>query len=140
MKLAVFGSRKVASVKPVLDYLEPRFDPEVTLMSGGAMGVDTAAESYWQGCGGKIISLRVLRTNEGEFAVQRWEPSEALVWVPEALLTFADWKSAAYYRSWLMADEANIGVAFWNGRSSGTSLTLDRFRAQGKSCPVHSLT
>lgn len=136
MKIAVFGSRNFHDLSLVDDYLEPRFDSTITLMSGGAAGVDQRAETAWQSMGGKVISLRPKKLQDGTYGYERWDMGERMVWSPDQL-TFTEWYMAAHMRSWAMADEADLGVAFWDGSSRGTSLTIDRLHAQDKKVAIH---
>lgn len=137
MKVAVFGSREGFTYEEVRDYLEPRFRADVTLVSGGAPGVDTWAENTWRLLGGHVISLRPVKIDLDSYAVERWETEEQRVFVPLGQPEWADFKSAAYYRDMLLADEGDRGVAFWHNFSRGTSHTIDAFKAEGKECAIH---
>lgn len=137
MNLAVFGSHKGGINRTLIeDYLTERFDPRVTVFSGGAAGVDTYAEEVWGQLGGTVISFRPRRIKgTDEFSYERHilEPGKPpVVWRPNDALTFLDWESAAFYRSWVMADEAERGVCWIHGWSPGSRFTIDRLRAQGK--------
>lgn len=78
----------------------------VTIVSGGARGVDTAAENAAREFG---MSLKV------------WK---------------ADWatygKRAGMVRNRQIVDDVDCVVAFWDGFSKGTKHTIDEARAAGK--------
>ena len=139
MKIAVFGSRHGVSRDVVVDYLRPRFDPRITVVSGGAPGVDSFAEQGWQSLGGHVISLRPRKLENGSWAVERWETEAGLYWIPDDLPTFEDFTSAATFRDMLLAEEGERGVAFRHARSRGTGHTIDFFAAAGKPCAVHEV-
>lgn len=137
MNIGVFGSREGIPDSIVIDYLEPRFREDVTLISGGAKGVDTAAEVYWRLRGGEVLSLRPVK-RPGFWTVERWEIGvQPRVYVMGNELEFEDWQSAIWWRSMLIAAIADQGVAFWDGRSRGTAATIDFFKAERKTCSVH---
>lgn len=136
MKIAVFGSRNFHDLSLVDEYLKARFDPSIVLMSGGAKGVDERAETVWQSLGGPVVSLRVKKLQDDSYGYERWDMGERMVWTPDQL-SADDWTSALFLRSWIMADEADRGVAFWDGESRGTSFTIDRFNAQVKPVAIH---
>lgn len=145
VKVAVFGSREGISAMRVNLWIAKLWDkqgPDTTLVSGGAPGVDTAAEQTWLAFGGQLVSFRPKKLSgdllhEDVWGVEVWKigGEQQAVYVPREEPTFSDFKSAANYRDLLIAEYADRGVAFWNGRSRGTSGTIDAFRAEGK--PVH---
>ncbi len=137
LKIAVFGSRKGWTYEEIAEYLEPRFRPDVTLVSGGAEGVDSFAETVWQTLGGHIISFRVKKISLDDYSFEKWDSREMMVNTPPGHPEWADWVSAAYYRDTLIAEEADRGVAFWANHSRGTAHTMDAFVAEGKPCSVH---
>lgn len=138
MKIAVFGSREGFDSETIRAYLAPRFDPTTILVSGGARGVDSFAEQAWQSLGGNVISLRPTVLSGGCWAVERWESNEGRVFIPVGEPEWADFKSAAFYRNMLIAEEADAGVAFHANNSRGTWSTRDAFEAEGKPCSVHT--
>lgn len=105
-------------------------------MSGGADGTDKAAESEWMQLGGKVLSIRVKRIEDGVFGTQEWRLGS---WehcevrdMPEEP-TWADFPSAAFYRDSLIAERARRVVAFFsNHRTSGTQVTLDFAAGYGR--------
>ncbi len=137
LKIAVFGSRKGWTYEEIAEYLEPRFRADVTLVSGGADGVDNFAETFWQTAGGHIVSFRVKKLDLDSYSFERWDSSTMMVTTPPGHPEWADWVSAAFYRDMLIAEEADRGVAFWANHSRGTSGTIDAFAAEQKPCSVH---
>lgn len=137
MKIGVGGSRTGINDQVVIDYLTPRFRPDVLLYSGGCKGVDLVAEQTWQQLGGHVISLRPVKVDD-YWTVERWEMLDTFrVWIDPSGLTFLDFAGAAWYRNVLMAGETDRGVMFWDGRSRGTSNTIDAYKAENKPCAVH---
>ena len=78
----------------------------VTIISGGAKGVDTAAEQA---------------AVEFDLSLKVWK---------------ADWatygKRAGMVRNRQIVDDADCVIAFWDGFSSGTKHTIEEARARGK--------
>lgn len=121
-KLAIVGSRDYPDLGQVSAYLdlfcseqeqyrmapsttaegypEPGYDPMPVLISGGARGADSAAVEY------------------GKRA-----------WNLEAIVFPAEWDKhgtkAGFIRNKLIVDAADFIVAFWDGESRGTKLTID---------------
>jgi hypothetical protein len=137
MKVGIFGSRDGVPQEVVAQYLAPRFNPSIILVSGGARGVDSFAEQAWQSLGGNIISLRPVRLDPDRWAVERWETKEQRVYIPLGHPEWADFNSAAFYRDMLIAEESDRGVAFRHNYSRGTGHTITFFETLGKPCAVH---
>lgn len=110
------------------------------MVSGGAKGADTFAETGWRRLGGAVISYRAQQTAFGSFGVMKYELRDnppAQVWDLTVLghPTWEQIEGALFYRTMIVADECERCVAFWNGRSAGTRNTIDLFKGRGK--PVH---
>lgn len=107
MKVAVVGGRDFADTKLLADTLDQvrSFD---CLVSGKARGADSLAESY------------------------------ADLWNIPKIIHVPEWKKygkgAAFIRNQLIIDDADIVVAFWDGKSKGTKDSIDR--ADKKGVPV----
>lgn len=142
MKVAVVGSRKWVGLSRVEAFMGLLWNnhPGAIVVSGGAQGVDKAAELAWLGFGGSVISFRPNKLGLEEYAVNRYEFKDGLgAVVPLELFghpTWATFEGAAFYRNMLIAEEADRGVAFWDGRSGGTAGTIDSFRAEGKEIDI----
>ena len=98
LRLAVVGSREWTDAHFITEYLNS-FPEDITLVSGGARGVDKIAETYAKDRG--------------------WE----------TLIILADWsqgKGAGFARNADIIANADVVVAFWDGSSKGTKNTIDR--------------
>src|SRR6266704_1465684 len=58
-RLLVTGPRDVTDDYAVAKILRPRFSPELTLVTGGARGVDTISARLWREWGGQVEGCRV---------------------------------------------------------------------------------
>ena len=114
MKVAVVGSRDFDD----FDYLSAILDctrnlPGIDLIiSGGARGADRLAEQY---------------------AKQHTIPIK---------IFYAEWdkygKSAGYRRNIDIINEAEMVIAFWDGKSKGTKHSIDLAKKQGKLISVYT--
>lgn len=108
MKIAVVGSREFKDIKFIETILLQHFDGQLlygdilyteVLISGGARGVDSIAESFWKKHNGKTIIFK------------------------------PDWdkygKRAGFLRNELIINEAERVIAFWDGESKGTKHSID---------------
>jgi hypothetical protein len=104
-KIAVVGSRDYKNLHRVRDVIN-MLPPDTIIVSGGARGVDSAAE-HWA----KARNLQVR-------------------------IFMADWKQhgkrAGFLRNMDIEHEADECIAFWDGRSKGTMHTVGLFRKAGK--------
>ena len=93
-------------------YLEKRIQSgeQIVIISGGARGADTLGEQY---------------ATEKGFTVDKHP---------------ADWnkngKAAGYIRNKEMVDIADAVIAFWDGKSKGTSHTINLAESKGIPCKV----
>ena len=145
MIVAVFGSRKGITEERVTEYLAPRFDPETILVSGGADGVDSFAERYWLERGGKVLSYRPIQFKSESYGVQlfklgSWPEGPSVTTLTHPNPEWRTYNSALTYRSMLVAEVAERGVAFLANRSPGTSRTVGFFQAEGKPCVIKEET
>ena len=108
-KIAVVGSREGISYSVVADKLEVVFNHyngAITIVSGGARGVDSHA--------------------------YRWAGNKGV----DVMVFPADWathgRSAGMRRNANIINEADVVLAFWDGQSPGTRNSIDRARAAGK--------
>lgn len=124
MKIAIIGSREFPCpnfVKEKVGYLCEtlgRMETPLTIISGGANGVDTWAEEVakgWEELGVKIL---VFKAN--------WQDLSH----PDAIIktrndgTKYDAR-AGHRRNKLIIDEATNIIAFWDGTSKGTKHSID---------------
>lgn len=98
MKVAVIGSRGLT-----VDNLEKYLPPETTeIISGGAKGIDTCAREY-------AISHNIKLT---EFLPEYEKYG----------------KSAPLKRNITIIENADIVLAFWDGKSNGTRFAIEKCR------------
>jgi hypothetical protein len=109
MKLAIIGSRNIKDVN-IDKYVD--FVPECVI-SGGAMGVDSIAEKWAKDKG--------IRT---------------LIFLPD-YKRFG--RGAPLKRNVTIVENADIVVAFWDGKSRGTKYTIDMAHTMGKKVKVFEL-
>lgn len=114
MKIAIVGSRDFPNKKKVETYvsmLNTRYPGGVTVVSGGAKGVDTWAEK-----------------------------AAKLAGIPTQIIP-AEWdkygKSAGFLRNGLIVEEAERVVAFWDGDSRGTLDTIRKATKAGKPVEIY---
>ena len=126
-KVAILGSRKWADGQVIIDAIDAIEEPFI-LYSGGAMGASMIAEQHCISRAIPVCSLRPLEIDYETFVVEEWRIRDGhgrIVRHPE---TWADWKSAATYRSWILSERAGECIAFWDGYSHGTKWEIEFFR------------
>ena len=115
MKVAIVGSRDFTDerhVQRVIEHLFERFGPALTIVSGGARGVDTMAETHAKRLGIPTIIHHANWAKEG--------------------------KSAGMNRNILIVHDSEMVVAFFSPgpRSRGTSHTVRLARDTGRELRV----
>lgn len=104
-KIAIVGSRKFRELSLVKDYIDS-LPLDTIIVSGGALGVDQMAEA------------------------------SALARGMTTQIYLADWKNfgrkAGAIRNAEIVAEADEVVAFWDGESKGTAITIEFTRKAGK--------
>lgn len=112
MKIAVIGSRDFEGIDLIDDYLDSELSmlTELSLISGGASGVDAVAKAYARSRAITFIELK------------------------------ADWKAygraAGPIRNKQIIDMADSIYAFWDERSKGTAHVMEYALRIGKPCQV----
>lgn len=115
MKIGITGSRGFCDRGFVVSQIRSIALPGDVLVVGGAIGVDTWAEE-------------ALPTLNAELAVLGCGPVEKILFKPE----YDKYgKSACAIRNKKIVDTADIILAFWDGQSKGTKMTID-FALQSK--------
>ncbi len=122
MKLAIVGSRGFRRLDLVRNYVEA-LPEDTVVVSGGARGVDQAAENVAYARKMKVHSVPVDRVGLPPFGTE------------ESRIEFG---KRAYARNQKIVDYADLVVAFWDGMSRGTADTMDRARVQDKLLEVIS--
>lgn len=109
MKVAVIGSRGLT-----IDNLEKYLPPETTeIISGGAKGIDTCAREY-------AIAHNIKLT---EFLPEYEKYG----------------RNAPLKRNIAIIENADIVLAFWDGKSRGTRFVIDNCKKLGKEVRVEIL-
>lgn len=138
-KIAVLGSRAWYDHGAVVSWIDTRYaiEGDFIVVSGGAKGASTAAEDHAVNMGMPVVSFRPVPLQpfgyDEQYAVDEWRLYRgAGKIVPHYEPTWANWQSAAHFRSILIQERADEAVIFWDGRSPGSSFEIDLFRAAGK--------
>jgi len=107
-RLAVIGGRDFSDYKLMCEVLD-KYEIEV-IVSGGARGADSLGERYGRERG---IEVKVFK---------------------------ADWdrygKSAGFKRNYLIIDDCNYVIGFWDGKSKGTEHSLKIAKEKNKKIKV----
>jgi hypothetical protein len=140
MVLGVVGSRDFPDLPLVRGYildlyeLEGAEDHYLTIVSGGAKGVDQEAEKVGHELGLHVISYRPLQTARGPYIIHKWVDGEDTgMWGGRVFSKFA---SAAFHRNGIIVADCSRLVAFWNGYSRGTQDTIKRAESAGRPLEV----
>jgi hypothetical protein len=143
-KIAVFGSQSWQDQQVVADRIDALYQEHgrFVLVSGGAKGASKFAEAAALGRNLPVVSFRPVKLKGAidiadEYGVDEWRLfNGAGQIVHHYHPTWADWESAANFRSWLMADRGDQAVAFWDGFSRGTAFEIELFEGREKPCEV----
>jgi len=147
-KVALFGSRKWPLTHPHSFWIEDAIETiyqqhgQFVLVSGGAEGASQFAEQTAMDRGLPVVSFRPVKLKGAidvpdEYGVDEWRLfNGAGQIVHHYAPTWANWESAAFFRSWLMADRGDQAVAFWDGFSRGTAFEIELFEGREKPCEV----
>jgi hypothetical protein len=142
-KIAVFGSRDWPRPQDVALKVNALYEEHgmFILVSGGATGASHVAEQTALEFGMPVVSFRPVRLADfgvdEQYGVDEWRLFRGkgdIVHHHEP--SWADWRSAAGYRSLLAVERADEGVVFWDGRSRGAAEEVDYFAAAEKPCEV----
>lgn len=107
LKVIVAGGREFDDYDrlcTVLDNMLPA-DEELEIVSGGAKGADRLGEEFAHT---RHISLKIIRANWDKYG-----------------------KQAGHFRNEVMAEYADMLVAFWDGKSPNTSHMINEARKHG---------
>lgn len=106
MKIAIIGSREFSNkeyLNKSMQTIKDKYNISL-IVSGGAKGADTLGERW---------------ANKNKIKTK--------IFLPDFKR-----KHPYFYRDRLIAEEADLVIAFWNGRSSGTRYTIDYSRKISK--------
>jgi hypothetical protein len=109
VRIAIVGSRDYPDLAQVRGYVSA-LPANTHVVSGGARGVDRAAE---QAARARGLPVTVLRADWARFG-----------------------RSAGFRRNALLVRAADCVIAFWDGRSRGTAGTIEMARRLGKHVEV----
>ena len=110
MKVAVIGSRGLR-----VDDLRNYLPPETTeIVSGGAKGVDASARDYARKCGLKLTEYLPEYSRYG--------------------------RAAPLKRNITIIENADLVLAFWDGRSRGTKYVIDNCTQRNIPVKIHILS
>lgn len=141
-KIAVLGSRNWPRMQDVALKVNEIYNAEggqYILVSGGGPEGSTnfVAEATAAEFGLPIVSFRPVQLppvgTDEVYGVDEWRLFRGrgeIVHHHEP--TWADWQSAAGFRSMLAVERAEAGVIFWDGYSRGAAEEIDYFEASGK--------
>jgi predicted Rossmann fold nucleotide-binding protein DprA/Smf involved in DNA uptake len=110
VKVAIVGSRDYPDIDQVEMYVADRLRPGDVVVSGGARGVDLAAEVAASTCGLDVV-----------VHMPEWDKYG---------------KSAGFRRNRIIVEDADRVVAFWDGKSKGTKHSIDLAHKLGKPVEV----
>lgn len=134
-RVAIVGSRNYPDLEEVRAYVGT-LPLGTVVVSGGARGVDLAAENAAGSYGLRVVSYRpkkiedvwrIVRMEAEGFGLEQTE-------LPEVFRTFAP---AAYFRNGLIVDDCDRLEAFWTGGSPGTRNAIELARKAGKLGGIH---
>jgi hypothetical protein len=132
-RVAIVGSREGADLDEVRAFVRALWEkyPDTILVSGGAKGVDQAAEQEWLALGGQVESLRPVQLGPDHYTVEKWYlggPTPSVYTLANEP-TWENYKSAATYRDILIAETADRVVAFTaRPLTRGTAFTVESAR------------
>jgi hypothetical protein len=129
-RVAIVGSRDYPDKDEVFSYVT-ELPADTVVVSGGARGVDLAAESCAGTRGLTVVSYRPVKVNRAwrvSRLTARGYASEQ-IWLPAYFATFVQ---AAFFRNVQIVADCDRVVAFWDGRSRGTKSTIDIAGREGK--------
>lgn len=135
MNVAIVGSRdytRLDIVERIVFGIAAKY-PDAWIVSGGARGVDQAAERAAQEGGLRVKSYRPFESpRSGEYGISIWlshDDGDPFGSVHER---FDSYGKAAFFRNELIVNDADVVVAFWDGKSRGTKHDIELARAAGK--------
>lgn len=140
--VGIVGSRDFPDLEMVRAFVRS-LPKDACVVSGGARGVDQAAESEALNRGLTVCSFRPTSNGHGQFLISQhicygggnW-------WFTPLNGTYPTFTKAAHTRNQMIVDkcveESGSVVAYWDGESTGTKSTIDKAEAAGILFAVYS--
>lgn len=127
--VAIVGSRDFKNLEAVRRFVRS-LPEDACIVSGGARGVDQAAEdeALRRGLAVRSYRPRGVRDHFQIEKIERTPISHFEKWMPGDFTTFA---KAAFTRNQMIVNEAASVAVFWDGRSRGTLDTINKAKAAG---------
>lgn len=128
-RLVIVGSRGYPLLDLVRSFVQ-RLKPETVIVSGGARGIDSAAEAAALERGSRVISIRPYEFDSiygrKEYSIDIW--SSFTVSLKERIgpPCFRSYGQAAMFRNGWIVGLSDGLVAFWDGKSRGTRDSIER--------------
>lgn len=141
----MLGSRNYPRMQDVslkVNELYGRHGMFILVSGGGQQGsTNFVAEATAAEFGIPVISFRPVKLpdfgTDEQYGVDEWRLYRGRgEIVHHHHPSWADWHSAAGFRSLLAVERADEGVVFWDGRSHGAAEEIDYFKAADKPCEV----
>lgn len=118
MKIAIVGSRNFKDTRYAYEKLDKLFAYQIaedlTVVSGGARGIDKLAEEWAEN---NVLKTKIYEAD--------WD---------------RDGKSAGFMRNARIVNEADMVIAFWDGKSKGTKHSIDLAIKAGKPVDIYVRT
>lgn len=129
--VAIVGSRGFGDLGRVRDFVRRLAEkyPDAVVVSGGARGVDQAAEEAAREFGLSVLSYRVAKVGD-VFVVEAWEDDVPIQGFYDPMES-PSFGKVAFYRNGLIVQDADHVVAFWDNQSNGTRDSIRKARAAG---------
>lgn len=139
MKVAFVGSREFRDLS-LVDLAVDKQPEGTIIISGGARGTDTRAETRAKERGLTVISYRPFRRSDGRWQIEKWTfvpGEEATVEAYEEKgrpKTYYSFGQAAFARNEFILRAADKAIVFWHGikEHSGTWNDLEILRRMKK--------
>jgi hypothetical protein len=117
-KIAVFGSRSFQDKDRLFKILDKNKERIKLIVSGGAVGADSFANEWAKERGFPILII-----------YPQWHDANG-VFV----------KGAGFQRNRDIVEQSDVGLAFWDGSSSGTKNSIDIFKQLGRPIKIFNFT
>ncbi len=124
MKFAILGSRdypELDAVRAMVKLIDQRY-PNSSIISGGAFGVDRTAERTAAHLEMEWHSYRPEKKGSSQFQILYFKNGQEIGNLKGAYASFRD---AAFARNKMIIKGADVVIAFWFNKSSGTRNSIE---------------